>query len=882
MDATALQGLSQIEAHRRFVSAGPNELPVLRGRGILRISFETMREPMFLLLIGAAALYLMLGGLGEGLFLMGGAMATIGLVIVQEARSEHALSALRDLAQPHARVVRDGVEQSVAARELVTGDIVLVGEGERLPADGALVAGDVLSVDESALTGESAPVSKCLLGPHEALDADTPPNADSGPYLFAGTLVVRGQAVAQVSRTGPRTSLGKIGVSLAAINQDPTPLQKTAGRLVTWIGVLAISFSAILVIAFGLLRDDWIGGLLAGLTIAIALIPGEFPMVLAVFLALGAWRLATHQVLVRRSAVIEALGGASVLCVDKTGTLTENQMQIARLWTAASDTSISPNTPLTAPATALLRIAGLASAVRPVDPMDKAVRSLLAATSPGAAQIAEAPERVWPLRPELMAMIQVWRLAGDERLAAAKGAPEAIFGLCKLTDTEVARLSTVVRAYAEQGLRVLGVASSQASGAFPDDPRMAPFAFAGLIGFLDPLRKDVPAALEEARAAGIAVVMITGDHPATALAIAKAAGIDPSGGVLLGADIALLSPEDLALRLRSVRVFARIVPEQKLMIVEGFKAAGEVVAMTGDGINDAPALEAAHIGIAMGRNGTDVAREAADLVLLDDSFASIVGGVRLGRRIFINLRKALTYVTAIHVPIAGLALIPVVLGLPEFLFPLHVVFLELVIGPISALVFEVEPGSKNAMRRPPRRRDEALFGPVQLGLALVQGAGVLIGVFGLYVWSLERYPEAEARGAAFPALVLGNLVLALVDASATGERLFAPHRRVYWIISAAAVAVLGLMLSVPPLAVLFKVSPPDASLLFLALVVAGASGGWFGLARALSISLRPERRHGERMTCVKATGRTSQHDSSSPRTLTHTAPAVASTRGETS
>jgi len=833
MDAVALQGLSQLEADRRLESAGYNELPAPAGRGILRIASETMREPMFLLLIGAAALYLVLGDLGEGLFLMAGALATIGLVVLQEARSERALAALRDLSQPHSRVIRDKVERSIPARDLVPGDIVLVGEGERLPADGVLAAGDVLSVDESALTGESAPVSKRPLGPGEIADPDTAPGAESGPNLFSGTLIVRGQAVAQVLRTGPNTALGRIGISLAAIHQEPTPLQKTAGRLVTWLGGFALIFCAIVAIAFGLLRGDWVAGALAGITVAIALIPEEFPMVLAVFLALGAWRLATQQVLVRRSAVIEALGGATVLCVDKTGTLTENQMQVSRLWTIAGSLDLSQTTPLQGHFLALAQMAGLASAVRPVDPMDKAIRSLLRNAEPGAVEPADEPERAWPLRPELMAIIQVWRQGGEARLAAAKGAPEAIFRLCKLPDAEAARMTAVVSDFAEQGLRVLGVASSRVNGAFPDDPQAADFEFAGLLGFLDPVRKDVPAALKEAQTAGISVVMITGDHPATALAIARTAGLDTSGGVMLGPELAALSPGDLAARLRSVRVFARILPEQKLLIVQGFKAAGEVVAMTGDGVNDAPALETAHIGIAMGKKGTDVAREAADLVLMDDSFASIVGGVRLGRRIFVNLRKALVYVTAIHVPIAGLALIPIVLGLPQLLFPMHVVFLELIIDPICAMVFEAEPGSPNAMQRPPRRRDEALFGPVQLGLAMLQGSGVLAGVLGIYLWSLSHYPEPEARGAAFLALIIGNLVLALADASSAGGRLFAPHRKIYWIITAAAGAVLTVILMVPPLAGVFKVAPLHRPLLMLALGVACVSGGWFGVARTL-------------------------------------------------
>lgn len=833
MDAATRHGLSEVEAVRRLAEFGPNALPAARGRGVSRIALETMREPMFLLLVGAAALYLVLGDLGGGLFLMVGAMGSIGLVILQETRSERALAALRDLSQPHARVIRDGIERRIEARDLVPGDIVLVGEGERLPADGALVAGDVLSVDESALTGESAPVSKRPVAPGEDFQPDAAPGAEAGPNLYSGTLVVRGQAVARISRTGPRTALGRIGVSLAAIVHEQTPLQKTAGKLVTWLGAMALGFCAVVAIAYGLLRDDWINGALAGITVAIALIPEEFPMVLAVFLALGAWRLATQRVLVRRGAVIEALGGATVLCVDKTGTLTENQMQVARLWSPHADVAVAAGQPLAGETAALLRIAGLASAVRPVDPMDKAVRGLLHGRNPDLATTPGEPERAWPLKTDRMAVIQVWRGSGEGREAAAKGAPEAIFKLCRMADSEVARLTRVVDAFAEQGLRVLGVASSRTAGAFPDDPAEATFSFAGLVGFMDPVREDVPAALREARSAGISVVMITGDHPATALAIARSAGIDTTGGVMQGAEIAALPAAALADRLRGVRVFARITPDQKLLIVQAFKAAGEVVAMTGDGVNDAPALETAHIGIAMGKKGTDVAREAADLVLMDDSFASIVGGVRLGRRIFVNLRKALVYVTAIHVPIAGLALIPILLGQPQLLFPMHVVFLELIIDPICAMVFEAEPGGPTAMRRPPRRRDEALFGPVQLWLALLQGLGVLVGVLAIYLWALTRYPQVEARGAAFLALVVGNLVLALADAASSGAPLFTARRRIYWIIAGAAGAVLTAVLTIPPLEAVFKVSTPHGGLLFIALAVALVSGGWFGVVRRI-------------------------------------------------
>jgi Ca2+-transporting ATPase len=444
------------------------------------------------------------------------------------------------------------------------------------------------------------------------------------------------------------------------------------------------------------------------------------------------------------------------------------------------------------------------------------------------------------LKPGRLAVVQLWRMADGAALAAAKGAPEAVLDLCRLPDEECARLMAVVGSFAEAGLRVLAAAVCRTAGDFPREPEDATFVFAGLIGFLDPVRPDVPQALAEARAAGVAVVMITGDHPATALAVARAAGLDTAPGVLLGAEAARLPFPSLRQQLSRVRVFARVSPEQKLLIVEALKANGEVVAMTGDGINDAPALEAAHIGLAMGRKGTDVAREAADLILLDDSFPAIVGGVRLGRRIFENLRKALVYVVAIHVPVAGLALAPLLFGLPPILYPMHVVLLELAIDPICALAFEGEPSDAAAMRRPPRPADEPLFGSRQLRLALAQGGALLAAAMGVYVWALGLAPAPEARGAAFLILVLGNLVLALTDSMAPGAKLFARHRLAYGAIALLALAAVSAALTLPFAEGMFRMRAPEAPLLLVAVAAAVVSGGW---ARLFGLGAAPPRAH---------------------------------------
>jgi len=820
-----LLGLTTAEATSRLAEYGPNAPPQPPPVSIWAIILRTLKEPMFFLLMAAAILYLALGDLGEGLFMVAGAGMSISLVVFQEVRSARALEALNRLAEPMAVCLRDGERRRIPARELVPGDVILIGEGERPPADATLISGDALVIDESILTGESAPVTKTLAMPGEALDFPAP-GGDFTPFVYAGTMIVRGAGVAEVARTGTSTAVGALGAALAVIDPEPSPLQQRTGALVARLGVFALLFCIVVVVAYGLAHDDWFEGAFAGITLAIGLLPEEFPMVLAIFLALGAFRLARRNVLVRRASVTETLGATSILCVDKTGTLTLNKMRVAALSTGAGVEPL-PAAP-TAAQHRLIVAALRASSLNPVDPMDSAVHALAQELEIRASGVVFES---LPITPERLAFIQSWR-HDEGAVKAAKGAPEAIFRLANVAPEDHARYRPIVEEMAQQGLRVLAVAETSvvAGGSLND----APFHFLGLLAFEDPIRPDVPQAVAAARRAGMAVAMITGDYPATARAIAAAAGIDASVGVMTGEEIVATPANALPERIRDIRVFARVTPTSKLALVEAFKQDGHIVAMTGDGVNDGPALAAAHIGIAMGQRGSDVAREAASIVLLDDRFASIVGGVQLGRRISANLRKALTYITAIHIPIAGLALAPILLGLPPLLLPAHVVLMELIIDPTCSLAFEAEPGEADAMLRPPRGRDEPLFGARDLTLGFFQGLAVFLAVMAVYlIDNAFGFPEPEARGLAFATLILGNLTLALSDALPKGVSPFTRENRVFWVIAVITLATLAAGLYFPPLASLLHFEGPDLHKLPLAALLAICAGGWYGLWRRL-------------------------------------------------
>lgn len=745
-------GLSQAEAEARLASEGPNEIARGRRRSTLQVAVEVLREPMLALLIGGGILYLILGDHIEAAMLLLFATISVAVTIIQETRTEHVLDALRDLSAPRALLVRDGERRRLPGRDVVRGDVVVLEQGDRVPADGRLIEAFDLQVDESLLTGESLPVDK---------EADA-----EDPAVAGGSLVTRGGGLAEVTATGPRSRIGQIGQSLAELSSEPPRLRQETAAIVRLCATGGLALSALVVLLYGLLRGGWADALLAGIAIGMSLLPEEFPVVLTVFLVMGAWRIGQVGVLTRRPAAIETLGSATVLCTDKTGTLTENRMAVAMLWSPQAGVVRVRAGTVPEDLAPLLRASMLASPVTPADPMEIALHE--AQTGLPEPDGAGQWELVHThgLRRDLMAMANLWDTGQDGAAfqVAAKGAPEAISSLCGLSPHNHAEMIRGVEAMAAEGIRVLGVATATTASRGPaESARGYDFALAGLVGLADPLRPGIAVAIAECQAAGIRVVMITGDHAATAGAIAREAGI-VTGGIVTGAELATLDDAALAARLADVTIFARIQPEQKLRIVQAFKARGEIVAMTGDGVNDAPALKAAHIGIAMGRRGTDVAREAAALVLLQDDFASIVAAIRLGRRIYDNIRKAMAFIFAVHVPVAGLALLPLALGLPLILGPIHIALIEMVIDPVCAIVFEAEAAEPDTMRRPPRHPDERLFSwrmivwsVAQGGLAFAACATVLLVALG------SGLPEGEARAMTFFTLIAATFALILAN-----------------------------------------------------------------------------------------------------------------------
>jgi len=795
MNTTQITGLTSKEIVGRQKKFGFNELPNQDKKNIFKTIIGLLLEPMIFLLLSTVTIYFLLGDRNEALLLLVSFLGIIGIELYQDMKTEKSLEALRNLSSPISDVIRDGKRVTIPGREVVVGDIIILCEGSRVPADAKLISAENLRVDESLLTGESEPVEK-----HTREIRDFRLNS-----VFSGTLVVKGHGIAEVTGIGFNTEIGKIGTSLKSIETEKTLLQKEVTKVIKFVAALAISLSVLLALLYWASSGDLTKGLLAGLTLAISILPEEFPVVLTIFLTLGSWRLAKSNVLARRAHTIETLGSATVLCVDKTGTLTENRMTLAVVVNTAGILYSDDFKDISE----VIKYGVLASQQNPFDPMEEAFIAAGEQTFGSVKPIYNKQSIIkeYPLEESSLSVVNIWGIGSKINDVALKGAPETVFDLCHLDKKSCQKFENLVKELAEHGLRVLAVAKGTNFSSVPDSRHDFDFEFLGLVGLADPIRKEVPAAVKMCRNAGIKVVMITGDYPQTAMSIANKIGLG-SEGIITGSEFEKLSDAQRKEIVKTVSVFSRVSPANKLTIVNAFKKNGEIVAMTGDGVNDAPALKSAHVGIAMGKRGTDVAREAATIVLLDDNFASIVHGVRLGRRIYDNLQKAMSYIISVHIPIAMLSLIPVIMKWPLVLTPAHIVFLEFVIDPSCTIVFENEKENKNIMNRMPRKLKDSIFNKRMVLGSLVQGlfvAAIVVSSFKILTdigWTADK-----ARSMTFLILIVANIILILgISGKQALANIFRFENKAMVAILFITAIFLTLVLNVPLLQELFHFS----------------------------------------------------------------------------
>lgn len=835
-----MAGLSSAKAKELQQQYGKNELCTQKKESFIKKAFHIICEPMFSLLLVAAIIYFILGEPRDGAIMLIFVIGIISIDVIQEWKTDQTLNALKDLSAPKIMVIRDGEEKTIASADLVPGDLMLIYEGVKIPADGVILKCNDLRVDESSLTGEAEGVWK--------VSADqVQPTEDywRKDYCYAGTLVTQGTSVVVVDKIGVNTEYGKIGMNVATAPEDPTPLQKQTGKLVkSCTGIAAVLFALVGVFTYFNISDHTfsdrlIESILSGITLAMAMIPEEFPVILTVFLSMGAWRLAKKNSLVRKLPSVETLGAVSVLCVDKTGTITMNQMTV-------QDTFA-----LNGNCYELCEVMGLGCETDPYDPMEKAMLSHcnemnLTKESLFCGELITE----YAFTNELKMMGHVWRRDG-EIIIAAKGSPERILTICELTQEERKVSEDKIIEMSKEGLRVIAVATMKADkdSDIPEHITDCKLTLLGLIGLCDPPRESVKKDIAVCNKAGIRVVMITGDNGITAASIAKKIGMQKSDHIITGDMINNMTDEELRESVKDVSIFSRVVPEHKMRIVKALKENGEIVAMTGDGVNDAPALKYADIGIAMGKHGSEVSREAADLILMDDNFTTIVETVRDGRRIYDNIRKAVGYVFTIHIPIAFASLLAPMLGIaPSALLflPLHVVLLELIIDPTCSIVLERQPAESDIMERKPRDPKESMLSATMLIKSILQGLIIFASSFFTYLVVLgddvNNAPTARAMGLAI--LMLSNLLLVQVISSdyeyAFQSITKLAKDKVMWAVN--IITIVGLLLILyTPLAGFLKLAPLTAIQLLVTVLIACASVLWYEIVKVI--------KHGKRKCC---------------------------------
>lgn len=818
-----ISGLSDAEVAEARNRHGANSQEFRKENPVWEAVKSLAKEPMVLLLLVASSIYFITGDVGDGVFLVAAILLVAGISLYQDNRSRNALAKLKNLTQPTCKVIRNGVVVEIKSEELVIGDALMVEEGTFITADGTIIHSNDFSVNESILTGESLSLFK---------DAESEDNR-----IYQGTTVASGLAIATITAIGKETKLGKIGKSLESITEEKTPLEL---QITDFVKKMVILGATVFVVVWGINyyhNPEFLDSLQKSLTLAMSILPEEIPVAFTTFMALGAWRLMKMGIVVKQMKTVETLGSATVICTDKTGTITENKMSLAKLFTLGSDKLTNPSDALTDAEIDLVTTAMWASEPIPFDPMEVALHNeygRLATTDqrPNYQMVHE-----YPLSGKPPMMTHLFENSEGQRIIAAKGAAEAIVAVSKLTPAEVASINHAIDELATSGYRVLAVGVADFQGVdYPKLQQEFKFDFKGLVAFYDPPKANIQSVFEGFYKAGVAVKIITGDNAATTMAIAKQVHFEGYDKAISGDELMQLSEAELQERVRTTNVFTRMFPEAKLRIINALKANNEIVAMTGDGVNDGPALKAAHIGIAMGKKGTEIAKQAASLILTNDDLAQMLDAIAMGRRIYTNLKKAIQYIISIHIPIILTVFVPLALGwlYPNIFTPVHVIFLELIMGPTCSIIYENEPMEGNAMLQNPRPYDASFFRWRELATSIIQGLAITVGTLAIYQYAVHMgYSENLTRSMVFTVLIAANIVLTLVNRSfyySILKTLRYKNNLVLLIIGITA-AITGLLLYVPPLAQFFKFEPLNATQLGLSLLVGMLVVIWYEVVK---------------------------------------------------
>jgi Ca2+-transporting ATPase len=820
-----ITGLTDKEVIAARTLYGSNVQETENKGGFIHALKDVLKEPMFILLAVASTIYFITGNTSDGIFMASAIVIVSAISLYQDSRSRNALAALKLLTQPHSKVIRNSETVEIGSEEIVVGDLMVIEEGTAVPADGFIIQSNDFSINESILTGESLAVLKSA--------------SDNDNIVYQGTSVSGGLAVCKVTQIGRETRLGKIGRSLDAISEEKTPLQV---QIADFIKKMTIAGVVIFLIVWGInyfKSGDIFDSLLKALTLAMSILPEEIPVAFTTFMALGAWRLMKMGVIVKQTKTVESLGSATVICVDKTGTITENKMSLVKIFELGSQKISDPNSDLTDAEKELIGTAMWASEPIPFDPMETALHNKYA-------ELVKSDERAgykmiheYPLSGRPPMMTHLFEDKAGHRIIAAKGAPEAIINVSSLSADEKTKTAAAMHEFTASGYRVLAVAETKHDGNdFPDQQQQFDFSFKGLVAFYDPPKKNISSVFEVFDKAGITVKIITGDNEATARTIATQVNFKGADKSLDGEVVQSMPDKELAESVKQVNIFTRMFPEAKLRVIEALKANGEVVAMTGDGVNDGPALKSAHIGIAMGKKGTEIAKQASSIILTDDDLAKMVDAIAMGRRIYNNLKKAIQYIISIHIPIILTVFIPLALGwvYPNIFTPVHVIFLELIMGPTCSIIYENEPIEKNIMLQKPRLFASTFFNWRELTTSIIQGLVITMGTVFIYQYAMRQgSSENITRTMVFLTLISANIFLTLVNRSfyfsiVTTSRY---KNNLVPVIILTTVVLTALLLFVAPLSKIFQFERLDVTQLLMSIVIGVISVTWYEAVKFL-------------------------------------------------